>query len=579
MGLERAHRLMQRFDRRHFPGTIGPLGRRAHAHENRKCRSTIVQIGAAIPVFQDLLRLGEIRVAARFDLLNLFNHARQVRMDAIGKVKFIAAKLLGADRCIRAECFERPHGTVRHVGLDAECRREIRSLEVVLGRGGLKRRVVGIEDETGLWIPDLRYPVERQIAVPDQVGAIARQHALPIHSFLPDGKFGVIDIADVSALIGVDVVDARKSLQAHRVLPLGKISRLVQPIVLQRLAYLAHSGITQGEHAVIGLQHGAVRGIKNLAVKRPDQRSEELYANGCIAALKGAPFSVEQVLIGVLRIEGKPVDVDEVRIVDGRSPAEMLVMTVKHEGRAGKKPAGDVPAFFAPKNRLIPGNRAYIRLMRIDQKSRRAVARPRRGNGHAVRSDFGKRFAPGARGEPSEHRVEAVEEGCLEDEASGDVLAGQRQQARLNLFGVQHGKIIHPIRIGLEHGAKITRQRRVFRIDRFPDAHQMHDVVAGRGSDAVCGGELAARCQSSKLDGLEVVFGVGKAYSKRHVGVGFAKDVRNAVAVARDAHIIEARARNHLRLLGLRWPAKALFNLRCDETGHDDRNQRCRQPT
>src|SRR5258706_10119932 len=111
-------------------------------------------------------------------------------------------------------------------------------------------------------------------------------------------------------------------------------------------------------------------------------------------------------------------------------------MTVKREGGAGKNPPADVPAFFAPKNRLIPGNRAYIRLMRIDQKSRRAVARPRRGNGHAVRSDFGKRFAPGARGEPSEHRVEAVEEGCLEDEASGDVLAGQRQQARLNLFGV-----------------------------------------------------------------------------------------------------------------------------------------------
>src|SRR5437868_7478367 len=105
----------------------------------------------------------------------------------------------------------------------------------------------------------------------------------------------------------------------------------------------------------------------------PDQRTENLDSQGHVRLLEVAPFAVETILIFVFRVDRQAIDVDQVGLVDGVRPAEMLVMPMQHERRAGKEPTRDVPAFIALKDSLVPSHGARVRLMGVDQKPRRAV--------------------------------------------------------------------------------------------------------------------------------------------------------------------------------------------------------------
>ena len=43
----------------------------------------------------------------------------------------------------------------------------------------------------------------------------------------------------------------------------------------QRLARLAHAGVADGKNTVIGLEHGSLRRIEHVTVKRPEQRPQQ----------------------------------------------------------------------------------------------------------------------------------------------------------------------------------------------------------------------------------------------------------------------------------------------------------------
>ena len=86
-------------------------------------------------------------------------------------------------------------------------------LQVAGGRSRMERRIVRIEDQTGRRIPDLRLLVERHIAAPYQVGPVAGQHPLPVRTFLAIREQAVIDVPDISLLVGVNIVEAGDRLQ------------------------------------------------------------------------------------------------------------------------------------------------------------------------------------------------------------------------------------------------------------------------------------------------------------------------------------------------------------------------------
>ena len=424
MLFQHRHRFAQRWQRLHLARTALIFRRHAHTHQDRQRRAAIVDVRLAVPAFQDRLRPFQIGVIARlhrFDLRDLF---RQIGFDAVGQIEFVCAEFRRADMRIGAECLQRTIGTVCHVGLDAHPVRELRRLQIVFRPGRLKRRVVGIEHEAGFRIPQLRNFVERHIGMPDQVGAVARQDPLPVEAGFAHRELAVIDVTDIPFLIGIDVVDRWQGLQAHRRQPFFAALRLVEAIILLHLPHFVHAGIADGEDAMIGFQHRAVRGEEHVAMHRPDQWAPQLHAQRDIFLLEVAPFAVQQILVLVIWVDRQPIDVRQIGAIHRVRPAEMLVVSVQHEGRTGKEPARDMPAFIALQHGFVPGHRAGIRLVRIDEQPGRAIGGTRRRHRYAVGAlrqflRIGRRFE-----NMLQRGVEAVEEWRLEHEARHHVLAG-----------------------------------------------------------------------------------------------------------------------------------------------------------
>src|SRR5258708_17666562 len=98
---------MQGIDRCHRPGTARLFWRSARSHHHRKRRPTIALVGAAIPVAQNPLCLGESLVLARFEAFDLLDHSRHLRMRAVREIELVSMKLLGAYRGIHPKGFER----------------------------------------------------------------------------------------------------------------------------------------------------------------------------------------------------------------------------------------------------------------------------------------------------------------------------------------------------------------------------------------------------------------------------------------------------------------------------------------
>ena len=213
---------------------------------------------APVPAREKALGGGDVGVALGIEAQHQLDHLGHVRPVAVGDVVFVGAEGGGGDVRIGAEGLLGAVGPVGHVGLDAHGRREVGRLQGVLRTCGLERGVVGVEHIAGLGIPDLGHAVEGQVAGPDQVRPVARQLAAPVDPGLPIGEQAVVDIADVPGLVGVDVVDAGQGLQGHGGAPLGEGPGLIEAVILQRLARLAHAGVADGEHAVVGLHHRPV---------------------------------------------------------------------------------------------------------------------------------------------------------------------------------------------------------------------------------------------------------------------------------------------------------------------------------
>jgi hypothetical protein len=284
----------------------------------------------------------------------------------------------------------------------------------------------------------------------------------------------------------------------------------------------------------------------------PDQRPENLDADRGVGLFEIAPFAVEQILIGVRRIDGELVDIREIGRVDGVRPAQMLVMSVQHERRAGKESARDMPAFVALQHRLVPRDRPRVGLMRIDQRRVAPSAEREGATAAPFEPTSGPRVAEGVV-DFLQCRVEAIKERRLEHETGSDVLAGERQQAGLHFIRVQRRVIIHTVGIGFGHRAHIGREILfVARIDCVPHAQQMDDIVGRRGLDAFRRRELPASRQRHILDSREIVFRMGERESERDVDVAVSEYMRHAEIVAHDMHVVARSLGDEDRGIGRR---------------------------
>ena len=214
---------------------------------------------------------------------------------------------------------------------------------------------------------------------------------------------------------------------------------------------------------------------------------------------------------------------------------------MQHEGRTREEAAGDMPALAAFDDGLVPGDRAGEGLVAVDQQAGGAVGRARRGDGDAVGAlghGIGRQVV-----EALQLGVEAVEEGGLEDEAGGDVLARDGEHARRDLIGMLGAVEVDAVGVALQHGADVGRQLAfITGVDRLPDAQQADDVVGRRRLQSVRGGQMAPGGQGDLLDGGEVVLGVGEGQAEGGVGVGLAEDVGHAPVVAADLDVVAVGA-------------------------------------
>ena len=373
--LQRRDGFPQRVGRRLGSLVFQPRADQRFDGQDGERRGAIGHIRLGIPVPQNVVRLREAGIFAGIDRQDLGKDACFVRPRAVFEIVFIGVEGVRRDVQIRAESLYCAPAAVGHVGLNSEGRREVFRFQIACRRGGVEGSVVGIEDQAGRRIPDLRFLVERQIAPPDQVGTIARQHALPIHALPPHRERSVIDVPDVAALVGVYIVEARDRLQPHRRAPFFETDSFVQAEILERRAHFVHAGIADGEHPMIGLHYRPLLRIQDVAMRGPDDRPPDLHADAGDALLEIVPLSIQPILIGICRIDGQLIDVHEVGAVDRVRPAEMPIVPMQHEWRPGKEAAGHVPSFAAVEHGLVPGDWAGIRLVRIDQQAGGSVGR------------------------------------------------------------------------------------------------------------------------------------------------------------------------------------------------------------
>ena len=193
----------------------------------------------------------------------------------------------------------------------------------------------------------------------------------------------------------------------------------------------------------------------------------DVYKRQGVALLKIPPLSVQPVLVGVRGIDDQLVDIHQIGLVHRVGPAEMLVVAMQHEWRPWKEAARDVPAFSAVEHRLIPRDRAGIRLMGIDQQPRGSIRGTRWRDGDGVRSDRQRFVCPqesvlatvenggdGAAacraGQLRQHVVQPIEERQLEDESGHHILAGEWKQAARYLARMERRVIVHAVGISLD---------------------------------------------------------------------------------------------------------------------------------
>ncbi len=181
VGLQRRDGVAQSVDGQHIGMTLRMRGFRAHQH--RQCRCPAADIGAPVPALEKHLGGTEVIVRPRIDLNHLSYFAGDVGALAIGDIELVSTECLGGDGRVGAEGLLCAIGSVGHAGLDAHGGAEVGRLQCILHSRGFERSVVGIEYIAGLGIPNLRHALERQVALPDQVGAIAGLDLVPVPSF------------------------------------------------------------------------------------------------------------------------------------------------------------------------------------------------------------------------------------------------------------------------------------------------------------------------------------------------------------------------------------------------------------
>ena len=171
-----------------------------------------------------------------------------------------------------------------------------------------------------------------------------------------------------------------------------------------------------------------------------------------LSLLEMAPDTIEAVAVGILGIQYETVGVDQIGLVDRVRPAERGAEAMQDEGRAREYTPRHIPTRLGPHPHLVPGQRACVGLVRVDEQARRPVRRARGRDGHRVgAATLGDLGAGGGCEQRADLPLETEEERRKEHESGCDVIGPERLEAWYDLLGMQGGIEIDPVGVALQY--------------------------------------------------------------------------------------------------------------------------------
>ena len=111
--------------------------------------------------------------------------------------------------------------------------------------------------------------VEREVIIPDQIAAIARQILVPLPAFGAAGHHRVVDEVNIAVGVGINKIEAGNVLQRDRVTPFFKGGGGAHGQPLFDLANFVHARVTYSVGAMVGFHDRTMDGAITLLFHCP----------------------------------------------------------------------------------------------------------------------------------------------------------------------------------------------------------------------------------------------------------------------------------------------------------------------
>ena len=260
------------------------------------------------------------------------------------------------------------------LGLDAEFGREVLGREIAAGACVEERVIVRFDQPAAGRVHIARQLLVADRAARDQIAAVAGQDAAPvdplaIHGCGPGRDRGIVDIGDIARLVGIDEIGRGNVHPREDTLPFVERAGLVEPVIGVELTEIAHPAIADGEGTLVVLHHRPVHAAPDVAPDRQDDRPDADRQRHR-ALFEVAPLAVETIAIAAV-VQHQLVDINHVGRVDRIGPAEIGIVAEERVGAPGEIGAGEMPAFTALYDKLVPCDAAAPGLVRVGDQRRR----------------------------------------------------------------------------------------------------------------------------------------------------------------------------------------------------------------
>jgi hypothetical protein len=135
--------------------------------------------------------------------------------------------------------------------------------------------------------------------------------------------------------------------------------------------------------------------------------------------------------------------------------------------------------------------------------------------------------------------VQPIKERRLQHESRHDILAGHGKVAVRQFIRMERAEVVDAVGVCIAYRPHLrTEVGVVLRANIVPHAKQLHDVIDRRTIAPLNGRELPPSTQHRLHHRRIVVFHVDESEAVRRVGIRFAVDMRHAVIVTDNGHLV-----------------------------------------